>query len=185
MAEDNPISEIRLLITGGTIDKSYCPVEGALSFSRTHVLAMLKQARVALPEDKVQTLLLKDSLDLTEADREVICQAASITTETKLIITHGTDTMVQTAERLAAKHLAKTVVLVGAMVPYTFSTRAFGNPSLIWARSRSLTGAEPMRIAVTLDTSVAARSAPSRNIIASIGGTAVSQVQLKRSIASM
>lgn len=121
MAESNPIHEIRLLVTGGTIDKSYCPVEGALSFSRTHVLAMLKQARVALPEDKIQTLLLKDSLDLTEADREIICQAASAASETKLIVTHGTDTMVQTAERLAAKKLTKTIVLVGAMVPYMFS----------------------------------------------------------------
>lgn len=121
MEEHNPIEQIRLLVTGGTIDKSYCPVEGALSFSRTHVLAMLKQARVALPEDKIQTLLLKDSLDLTEADRETICQAAIAATETKLIVTHGTDTMVQTSERLAAKQLAKTIVLVGAMVPYTFS----------------------------------------------------------------
>jgi L-asparaginase len=121
MAENNPIEQIRLLVTGGTIDKSYCPVEGALSFSRTHVLAMLKQARVALPEAKIQTLLLKDSLDLTEADREIICQAAIAATEIKLIVTHGTDTMVQTAERLAAKQLAKTIVLVGAMVPYTFS----------------------------------------------------------------
>ena len=121
MAEKNPIEQIRLLVTGGTIDKSYCPVEGQLSFSRTHVLAMLKQARVTLPEEKIQTLLLKDSLDLTEADREVICQAAIAAPETKLIITHGTDTMVQTAERLAAKQPAKTVVLVGAMVPYTFS----------------------------------------------------------------
>jgi L-asparaginase len=121
MAEKNPIEQIRLLVTGGTIDKSYCPVEGQLSFSRTHVLAMLKQARVALPEEKIQTLLLKDSLDLTEADREVICQAAIAAPETKLIITHGTDTMVQTAERLAAKWLTKTIVLVGAMVPYTFS----------------------------------------------------------------
>jgi L-asparaginase len=121
MPETNPIEQIRLLVTGGTIDKSYCPVEGQLSFSRTHVLAMLKQARVDLPEANVQTLLLKDSLDLTDADREVICQAAAAATETKLIVTHGTDTMVQTAERLAAKHLAKTIVLVGAMVPYTFS----------------------------------------------------------------
>lgn len=121
MAEENPIAAIRLLVTGGTIDKSYCPVEGQLSFSRTHVLAMLKQARVALPETQVQTLLLKDSLDLTEADREVICQGATAAIETKIIVTHGTDTMVQTAERLAAKQLAKTVVLVGAMVPYTFS----------------------------------------------------------------
>ena len=116
MAESNPIESIRLLVTGGTIDKSYCPVEGALSFSRTHVLAMLKQARVNLPEDKVQTLTLKDSLDLTETDREVICQAAVAATETRLIITHGTDTMVQTAERLAAKQLAKTIVLVGALL---------------------------------------------------------------------
>ena len=121
MAEENPIAAIRLLVTGGTIDKSYCPVEGQLSFSRTHVLAMLKQARVDLPEANVQTLLLKDSLDLTDADREVICQAAAAATETKLIVTHGTDTMVKTAERLAAKQLAKTIVLVGAMVPYTFS----------------------------------------------------------------
>jgi L-asparaginase len=121
MSESNPIEQIRLLVTGGTIDKSYCPVEGQLSFSRTHVLAMLKQARVTLPEDKVQTLLLKDSLDLTEADRDVICQAAAAAQESKLIVTHGTDTMVQTAALLAAKHLAKTIVLVGAMVPYTFS----------------------------------------------------------------
>lgn len=115
------MGSIRLLVTGGTIDKSYCPVEGQLSFSRTHVLAMLEQARVALPEEQVQTLLLKDSLDLTEADREVICDAAATATETSIIVTHGTDTMVQTAQRLAARRLAKTIVLVGAMVPYTFS----------------------------------------------------------------
>jgi len=121
MAGRNPIEQIRLLVTGGTIDKSYCPVEGALSFSRTHVLAMLTQARVVLPEEQVQTLLLKDSLDLTEADREVICRAAAATTETKLIVTHGTDTMVQTATHLAARQLPKTIVLVGALVPYTFS----------------------------------------------------------------
>ena len=121
MIGSNPIESVRLLVTGGTIDKSYCPVEGLLSFSRTNVLAMLKQARVTLPEEQVQTLLLKDSLDLTEADREVICQAASDATETKLIVTHGTDTMVQTAQRLAAKKLGKAIVIVGAMVPYTFS----------------------------------------------------------------
>jgi L-asparaginase len=121
MPENNSIEPIRLLITGGTIDKSYCPVDGQLSFSRTHVLAMLKQARVMLPEEQVQTLLLKDSLDLTETDREVICQAATAASETRIIVTHGTDTMVQTAQRLAAKQLGKTIVLVGAMVPYTFS----------------------------------------------------------------
>jgi L-asparaginase len=121
MADSNSIEQIRLLVTGGTIDKSYCPVEGALSFSRTHLLAMLKQARVMLPEEQVETLLLKDSLDLTEADREIICQTAAAASETKIIVTHGTDTMVQTAQRLAARQLVKTIVLVGAMVPYTFS----------------------------------------------------------------
>ncbi len=121
MADSNSIEQIRLLVTGGTIDKSYCPVEGSLSFSRTHVLSMLKQARVVLPEEQVQTLLLKDSLDLTDEDREVICQAAATAAETKLIVTHGTDTMVLTATRLAARALTKTIVLVGAMVPYTFS----------------------------------------------------------------
>jgi L-asparaginase len=121
MTGGNSIEQIRLLVTGGTIDKSYCPVEGALSFSRTHLLAMLKQARVLLPEEQVETLLLKDSLDLTEADREVICRAAAVATELKIIVTHGTDTMVRTAQRLAARQLAKTIVLVGAMVPYTFS----------------------------------------------------------------
>ena len=120
MAGNDSIEQIRLLVTGGTIDKSYCPVEGALSFPRTHLLAMLKQARVRLPEEQVETLLLKDSLDLTEADREVICQAAAVAVEAKIIVTHGTDTMVQTARRLAANQLAKTIVLVGAMVPYTF-----------------------------------------------------------------
>ena len=121
MAGHSFTEPIRLLVTGGTIDKSYCPVEGALSFSRTHLLAMLRQARVLLPEEQVQTLLLKDSLDLTEEDRDVICQAAAAATETRIILTHGTDTMVQTARRLAARQLAKTIVLVGAMVPYTFA----------------------------------------------------------------
>jgi L-asparaginase len=120
MVESNHTRQIRLLVTGGTIDKSYCPVEGALSFSRTHVLSMLKQARVVLPEEQVQTLLLKDSLDLTEEDREIICRAAAVAPEDKLIVTHGTDTMVETAARLAAGQLPKTIVLVGAMVPYTF-----------------------------------------------------------------
>jgi len=121
MADTLPLANLRLLVTGGTLDKSYNPVAGQLSFSRTHVLAMLNQARVALPEVQVQTLLLKDSLDLTEADREAICAAVAAATETRIIVTHGTDTMVRTAQRLAAKGLAKTVVLVGAMVPYAFS----------------------------------------------------------------
>lgn len=111
---------LRVLATGGTIDKTYSPVEGALGFSRTNVLAMLAQARVALPESQVQTVLLKDSLDMTDDDREKIHAAVAAAPELRLIITHGTDTMVLTARHLAHANLGKTIVLVGAMVPHSF-----------------------------------------------------------------
>jgi L-asparaginase len=113
--------ELRVLVTGGTIDKTYSPVEGTLGFSRTNVLAMLQQARVALPEAQVQTVLLKDSLEMTDADRDRIRAAAAAAPEPRIILTHGTDTMILTAQHLAQANLGKTVVLVGAMVPYTFS----------------------------------------------------------------
>jgi L-asparaginase len=113
-------SGLRVLVTGGTIDKTYSPVEGTLTFSRTNVLAMLHQARVALPEGQVQTVLLKDSLEMTDADREQIREAAAAAPESRLLITHGTDTMVLTAAHLARASLSKTIVLTGAMVPYSF-----------------------------------------------------------------
>ncbi len=119
-ATNAPFSDLRMLVTGGTIDRTYSPVEGTLGFSRSNVLAMLAQARVALPESQVQIVLLKDSLDMTAADRETICAAAAAAREPRLIITHGTDTMVQTARHLAQANLGKTIVLVGAMVPYSF-----------------------------------------------------------------
>ncbi len=116
----SPGLDLRVLVTGGTIDKTYSPVEGTLGFSRTNVLAMLAQARVALPESKVQIVLLKDSLDMTDTDREGIRAAAAAAPEPRLIITHGTDTMVLTARHLAQARLGKTIVLVGAMVPFAF-----------------------------------------------------------------
>lgn len=116
----SPGFDLRVLVTGGTIDKTYSPVEGTLGFSRTNILAMLAQARVALPEAQVQIVLLKDSLDMTDSDRQTICQAAAAAPEPRLIITHGTDTMVLTARHLADARLGKTIVLVGAMVPFAF-----------------------------------------------------------------
>ena len=116
-----PFALIRILVTGGTIDKTYSPVEGVLGFSRTHVLAMLQQGRVSVPEDRVETVLLKDSLEMTDADREVILRACVAAPETRLLITHGTDTMILTAAHLARARLGKTIVLAGAMIPYTFS----------------------------------------------------------------
>ena len=117
----NPFDEIRILVTGGTIDKTYSPVEGVLGFSRTHVLAMLQQARVTVPESRIETVLLKDSLEMTDDDRETILRASRSAAEPRLLITHGTDTMILTAARLARANLGKTVVLAGAMVPYTFT----------------------------------------------------------------
>ena len=111
---------LRVIVTGGTIDKTYSPVEGTLTFSRTNVLALLHQARVALPDTQVQTVLLKDSLEMTDADRDCIRAAAAATVEPRLLITHGTDTMVLTAAHLARADLGKTIVLTGAMVPYSF-----------------------------------------------------------------
>ena len=116
-----PLSGVRLLVTGGTIDKVYHPTEGRLGFERTQVLEMLRQARVALPESCVQTVLLKDSLEFVDADREAIAAACQSSQENRLLITHGTDTMVMTARFLADKIKEQTIVLTGAMVPFSVS----------------------------------------------------------------
>jgi len=110
---------IRLLVTGGTIDKVYHATEGRLGFERTQVLEMLRQARVPLPDSAVQTVLLKDSLELVDSDREIIAVACLASEEKRLVITHGTDTMVLTAQYLAGGVAGRTVVLTGAMVPFS------------------------------------------------------------------
>ena len=116
-----PLSGLRVLVTGGTIDKIYDAAEGRLAFERTQVLEMLRQARVALPEECVQTVLLKDSLELVDADRAAIAAACQESGEDRLVITHGTDTMVLTARHLAGTLRERTIVLTGAMVPFSVS----------------------------------------------------------------
>jgi len=108
---------IKIIITGGTLDKRYNELSGELEFPQTHIPEMLKQARCTA-ELECQTLMLKDSLEMTMADREAIKQACSISNTKQIIITHGTDTMVETAKYLANNRQDKTIVLVGAMVPY-------------------------------------------------------------------
>jgi L-asparaginase len=110
---------IRIFITGGTLDKRYNELNGELFFAHTHIPAMLEQARCTLTAVTEQ-LLLKDSLDMTGADREKIRSACLAVPEEKIMITHGTDTMVETAKHLAPS-LAhrKTVVLFGAMIPFS------------------------------------------------------------------
>lgn len=112
--------EIELIITGGTIDKHYNELNGELYFPATQIPAMLKQSRCTVGIE-VQSLMLKDSLGMTTADREIIKQACLLSAAQKIIITHGTDTMVETAKYLAKIGGNKTIVLVGAMIPYTIN----------------------------------------------------------------
>ena len=111
---------MKILITGGTIDKQYNPLNGALIFNESAVTDMLLQSRNTVETD-IQTLMLKDSLEMNDDDRQIISQACYSSNDTQIIITHGTDTMVETAREIAANLSAdKTVVLLGAMVPYQF-----------------------------------------------------------------
>jgi len=111
----------RVLVTGGTFDKEYDELTGRLFFRETHLPEMLRLARCRAPL-ALQTLMMVDSLDMTEADRGRIVEACRGCAEGRLVVTHGTDTMVETARTLLAADLGKTVVLTGAMVPYAFGS---------------------------------------------------------------
>lgn len=112
---------IRIFITGGTFDKEYNEINGELYFKDTHLPEMLKLGRCRLQVD-VRTLMMIDSLQMTIADREIISENCSQAQADKIIITHGTDTMVETAKLLASKAIPKTIVLTGAMIPYKFGS---------------------------------------------------------------
>lgn len=114
-------SPIRIFITGGTFDKEYNELNGSLYFKDTHIHEMLELGRAKLPV-QVEVLMMIDSLDMTEQNRQDIAQQVQQAAEDKIVITHGTDTMVQTAQVLGHMHLNKTVVLTGAMIPYKFGS---------------------------------------------------------------
>lgn len=115
------LAPIRVLVTGGTFDKDYLELEGRLHFRDTHVPEMLRLGRCELPI-VVETLMLIDSLEMTDAHRASILAACRRAPEERIVVTHGTDTMELTARTLGAAALAKTIVLTGAMVPYTFGS---------------------------------------------------------------
>jgi L-asparaginase len=115
------MSSIRILVTGGTFDKEYDELAGRLFFQDTHVPEMLRLGRCHL-DVAVRTVMMVDSLDMTDGDREMILANCRQSPEDRIVITHGTDTMVETARVLAAGSLAKTIVLTGAMVPYAFGS---------------------------------------------------------------
>lgn len=112
---------IRVFVTGGTFDKKYNELDGSLVFGDTHVSEILSLGRCKLPI-KVRTLMMVDSLEMTAEDREIIVTNCKNCRENRIIITHGTDTMVETARNLGLQGLDKTVVLTGAMVPFTFGS---------------------------------------------------------------
>jgi L-asparaginase len=110
---------IKVLITGGTIDKQYNKLNGELIFTQSGVKDMLAQGRAKL-DISYETVMLKDSLDMDDNDRQEILAACLACDESQIVITHGTDTMVETSQVLAAGIKDKTIVLLGAMVPYQF-----------------------------------------------------------------
>ncbi|HYM22431.1 MAG TPA: asparaginase domain-containing protein [Vicinamibacterales bacterium] len=118
---------IRIFVTGGTFDKQYDELRGALAFGGTHLPEMLRLGRSRVDVD-VRTLMMIDSLDMTPADRVSIVTACRDAAESRILITHGTDTMVETARALGEACGAgvpgapKTIVLTGAMVPYAFGS---------------------------------------------------------------
>lgn len=113
--------KIKILVTGGTFDKEYNELNGALFFKETHLYEMLDLGRCKL-DLSVQTLMMKDSLDFIEQDRAIIAGACNTASEDKIVITHGTDTMTDTADYLLNACPNKTIVLTGAMVPYKFGS---------------------------------------------------------------
>jgi L-asparaginase len=112
---------IRVFVTGGTFDKEYDELTGKLYFRTTHVDEMLRRGRCVL-DVHVETLTMVDSLEMTDAQRAAIVRACADCHDQQIVITHGTDTMVETAQAIAAGVRNKTVVLTGAMVPYAFGS---------------------------------------------------------------
>jgi len=112
---------IRIFVTGGTFDKEYNELTGELFFKETHLPEMLNRARCTI-DVTVRTLMMIDSLNMTDEDRELIVHQCRAADEDKIIITHGTDTMSVTARVLAEKVKDKTIVITGAMIPYKFGS---------------------------------------------------------------
>ncbi|HEY2153970.1 MAG TPA: asparaginase domain-containing protein [Vicinamibacterales bacterium] len=117
------LDPVVVLVTGGTFDKEYNELNGSLFFKDTHLPEMLRlgRSRVAVT---IRTLMMIDSLEMTAEDRELIVAQCRQTEQARIVITHGTDTMVETAAALAGAMAAaaKTIVLTGAMVPYAFGS---------------------------------------------------------------
>ena len=112
---------IRIFVTGGTFDKEYDEIRGRLYFRDSHLAEMLRMGRNRA-EVEIRTLMMVDSLEMSDVDRELIARNCRDVPEDRIVITHGTDTMVDTARLLAATVPGKTIVLTGAMIPIAFGS---------------------------------------------------------------
>jgi L-asparaginase len=112
---------VRIFVTGGTFDKEYDEITGRLFFKDTHVAEMLRLGRSRV-DVAITSLMLIDSLEMTAEDRNRVLENCRACAEERIVITHGTDTMVETAAAIAAGITAKTIVLTGAMIPYAFGS---------------------------------------------------------------
>ncbi len=112
---------IRVFVTGGTFDKKYDEIKGRLFFQDSHLPEMLALGRSMLPLE-IRTLMMIDSLEMSDADRDIIVEQCRAVPESRIVITHGTDTMAITARILAERIEGKTIILTGAMIPYEFGS---------------------------------------------------------------
>lgn len=112
---------IRIFITGGTFDKEYNEITGQLYFNDTHLHDLLDKGRSKVSVE-IRTLMMVDSLEMTNDDRDLIAHQCNQCEEEKIVITHGTDTMSETAKVLAQKIKNKTIILTGAMIPIKFGS---------------------------------------------------------------
>ena len=112
---------IKIFATGGTFDKEYNEINGELYFKDTQIFELLKLGRSQL-EVKIETLMMIDSLKMTNQDRNYIISKCKQEKTDRIIITHGTDTMIETARLIASKVKNKTIILTGAMIPIKFGS---------------------------------------------------------------
>ena len=112
---------IKIFVTGGTFDKDYDEKNGRLFFKETHMSEILALGRSKVEVD-IETLMMIDSLDMADKDRNAIVNSCIGAEENQIIITHGTDTMTKTATEIGKRELSKTIVITGAMIPYKFGT---------------------------------------------------------------
>ena len=112
---------IKIFSTGGTFDKEFNEITGELFFKKTQLYELLELGRSKL-DVKIETLMMVDSLKMSNTERQYIVDKCKNEKTNNIIITHGTDTMAKTAELIANQITDKTIILTGAMIPIKFGS---------------------------------------------------------------